>query len=40
MSQIDLPRDFAALRGLIIERASELPQRLTQVATYTNGPEF
>ena len=34
MSQIDLPRDFAALRGLVIERASELPRRLTQVATY------
>ena len=28
------PRDFAALRALIGERATTLPRRLTQVATY------
>lgn len=28
------PRDFAALRALIGERANTLPRRLTQVATY------
>jgi DNA-binding MurR/RpiR family transcriptional regulator len=28
------PRDFATLKALIIERATELPKRLTQVATY------
>jgi DNA-binding MurR/RpiR family transcriptional regulator len=28
------PRDFAALRGLIVARADKLPRRLTQVATY------
>jgi DNA-binding MurR/RpiR family transcriptional regulator len=28
------PRDFAALKTLIIERAAEMPKRLTQVATY------
>lgn len=28
------PRDFAALKALIIERAAELPRRLTQVATF------
>ncbi len=28
------PRDFAALKLLIIERATDLPKRLTQVATY------
>jgi DNA-binding MurR/RpiR family transcriptional regulator len=28
------PRDFAALKALIIERAADLPKRLTQVATY------
>jgi len=28
------PRDFAALRALIGERAATLPRRLTQVATY------
>jgi DNA-binding MurR/RpiR family transcriptional regulator len=34
MSHTELPRDFAALRGLIIERAPRLPRRLTQVATF------
>jgi DNA-binding MurR/RpiR family transcriptional regulator len=28
------PRDFAALKTLIIERATDMPKRLTQVATY------
>ena len=28
------PRDFAALRALIVARAERLPRRLTQVATY------
>ena len=28
------PRDFAALKALIIERAGDMPKRLTQVATY------
>ena len=28
------PRDFAALRALIVGRAPDLPRRLTQVATY------
>jgi DNA-binding MurR/RpiR family transcriptional regulator len=28
------PRDFAALKALIIERATDMPKRLTQVATY------
>jgi DNA-binding MurR/RpiR family transcriptional regulator len=28
------PRDFATLKALIMERAAELPRRLTQVATY------
>lgn len=28
------PRDFAALRALICDRANTLPRRLTQVATY------
>ncbi len=28
------PRDFAALKALIIERAAVMPKRLTQVATY------
>jgi DNA-binding MurR/RpiR family transcriptional regulator len=28
------PRDFATLKTLIIERAADLPRRLTQVATY------
>ncbi len=28
------PRDFAALKALIIERAAHMPKRLTQVATY------
>jgi DNA-binding MurR/RpiR family transcriptional regulator len=34
MTSAALPRDFATLRTLIIERAGELPRRLTQVATY------
>ena len=29
-----LPRDFPSLRLLIVERASDLPKRLAQVATY------
>ena len=28
------PRDFAALRALIVNRAQDLPRRLTQVASY------
>jgi DNA-binding MurR/RpiR family transcriptional regulator len=28
------PRDFASLKTLIIERAADLPKRLTQIATY------
>jgi DNA-binding MurR/RpiR family transcriptional regulator len=31
---LDVPRDFAALRNLIAERAPDLPRRLMQVATY------
>lgn len=34
MTQADLPRDFAALRTLIIERGGDLPKRLKEVATY------
>jgi DNA-binding MurR/RpiR family transcriptional regulator len=34
MTDTDAPRDFQALRALIVERAGELPRRLTQVATY------
>ncbi len=34
MSQTDLPRDFASLRTLIVERGSDLPKRLKAVATY------
>jgi DNA-binding MurR/RpiR family transcriptional regulator len=34
MSFEPAPRDFATLKALIIERATELPRRLTQVATY------
>ncbi|HQZ11826.1 MAG TPA: MurR/RpiR family transcriptional regulator [Devosia sp.] len=39
MSEIDVtaesaPRDFAALRALIVTRAQTLPRRLTQVASY------
>ena len=30
----DLPRDFQALKTLILERGQTLPKRLTQVATY------
>lgn len=34
MAVTDTPRDFAALRTLIVERAGDFPRRLTQVATY------
>jgi len=34
MTHTDTPRDFQALRALIVERAGALPRRLTQVATY------
>ncbi|NMD07653.1 MAG: MurR/RpiR family transcriptional regulator, partial [Phyllobacteriaceae bacterium] len=34
MTQADLPRDFATLRSLIIERGGDLPKRLKEVATY------
>jgi DNA-binding MurR/RpiR family transcriptional regulator len=34
MSTTPAPRDFASLKALIIERAAELPKRLTQIATY------
>lgn len=34
MSDFDLPRDFNTLKAMIVERAAELPKRLTQVATY------
>ncbi|HHY50289.1 MAG TPA: RpiR family transcriptional regulator, partial [Alphaproteobacteria bacterium] len=32
--QAGAPRDFAALRELLVARAPRLPRRLTQVATY------
>lgn len=34
MDTPDIPRDFASLKTRIAERASELPRRLAQVATY------
>ncbi|MBI2718611.1 MAG: MurR/RpiR family transcriptional regulator [Rhizobiales bacterium] len=35
MAEIDTPpRDFAGLKSLIVERAANLPKRLTQIATY------
>jgi len=34
MTQADLPRDFASLRTLIVERGGDLPKRLKEVATY------
>jgi DNA-binding MurR/RpiR family transcriptional regulator len=34
MNMIETPRDFASLKARIAERASVLPRRLTQVATY------
>jgi DNA-binding MurR/RpiR family transcriptional regulator len=34
MNLIEAPRDFASLKTRIAERASALPRRLTQVATY------
>lgn len=34
MSETDLPRDFATLRSLIVERGGDLPRRLKEVATY------
>jgi DNA-binding MurR/RpiR family transcriptional regulator len=38
--QIDVPRDFAALRERVLARWEELPRRLTQVAEYAlNNPD-
>jgi DNA-binding MurR/RpiR family transcriptional regulator len=34
MTTFEPPRDFNALRGLIVERAADLPRRLTQVASF------
>jgi len=34
LSGESVPRDFAALRALIVNRAQSLPRRLTQVASY------
>lgn len=34
MPVIELPRDFASLKALIVARAPDLPRRLVQVATY------
>ena len=34
MSTLETPRDFSSLKTRIMERAAELPRRLTQVATY------
>ena len=34
MNNFDPPRDFESLRNLILQRAQQLPRRLTQVATY------
>ena len=34
MTVTDTPRDFTALRALIVERAPDFPRRLTQVASY------
>jgi DNA-binding MurR/RpiR family transcriptional regulator len=34
MTVVEAPRDFASLKTRIAERASALPRRLTQVATY------
>jgi DNA-binding MurR/RpiR family transcriptional regulator len=34
MTDESAPRDFASLKTLIVERAIDLPKRLTQVATY------
>ncbi|MEO8684503.1 MAG: MurR/RpiR family transcriptional regulator [Devosia sp.] len=34
VAKISPPRDFDALRGVILERKGELPKRLTQVAAY------
>ena len=34
MSLQEMPREFAALKSLILERAKDLPRRLTQIATY------
>ncbi|MDE2445271.1 MAG: MurR/RpiR family transcriptional regulator, partial [Alphaproteobacteria bacterium] len=31
---METPRDFESLKALIVERAGQLPRRLTQVATY------
>lgn len=34
MTDVELPRDFSALRSLIVERATDLPRRLAQVASF------
>jgi DNA-binding MurR/RpiR family transcriptional regulator len=34
MTEVQAPRDFAALKTLIVERAAEMPKRLMQVATF------
>jgi DNA-binding MurR/RpiR family transcriptional regulator len=34
MTETLAPRDFAALKALIVERATDMPKRLIQVATY------
>jgi DNA-binding MurR/RpiR family transcriptional regulator len=34
MTISDIPRDFASLKALIVEKAAQLPRRLTQVASY------
>jgi DNA-binding MurR/RpiR family transcriptional regulator len=34
MVNLNAPRDFSSLKSLIIERAVDMPKRLTQVATY------
>lgn len=34
MTETQAPRDFATLKALIVERATDMPKRLIQVATY------
>jgi DNA-binding MurR/RpiR family transcriptional regulator len=34
MTLLDAPRDFASLKARIVERAADMPRRLTQVASY------
>jgi DNA-binding MurR/RpiR family transcriptional regulator len=34
MTEVQAPRDFAALKTLIVERAAEMPKRLMQVAAF------